>query len=142
MKVLDCWSYAIKSLIAVDMVEKERCIYSHSTSTMILLLTDGGTLLVAIQRYAPISVRLILVRFSCSPSYTFTGNTRRVTSQVIAIIKLVSYIIFYTRNVFSGSLDLCEPINIHDPEDISPFKTGKKRNDSCNDQFWKVPLIN
>jgi hypothetical protein len=30
--------------------------------------------LVAMHRYAPISVRLMRVRFSCSPSYTFTAT--------------------------------------------------------------------
>lgn len=48
--------------------------YLHSTSTMILLETDGGTPFVAIQRYAPISVRLILAKLSCSPSCTVTGK--------------------------------------------------------------------
>lgn len=48
-------------------------VHLHSTSTMIRLLTDGGIPLVAMHKYAPISVRLMRVRFSCSPSYTFTA---------------------------------------------------------------------
>lgn len=56
------------------MLYKTTVKYLHSTSTMILLETDGGTPFVAMQRYAPISVRLILARFSCSPSCTVTGK--------------------------------------------------------------------
>lgn len=51
--------------------------HSHSTSTVILLLTVGGTPLVAMQRYAPISLREILVKFNWSPSYTSTENQKQ-----------------------------------------------------------------
>lgn len=51
-------------------------IYLHSTSTVILLLTDGGTLFDAMQRYAPISERLILTRLKVSPLYALTEKIK------------------------------------------------------------------
>lgn len=52
-------------------------VYLQSTLTLILLLTVGGTPLLAIHKYAPISNREILVNSSVSPSHseTETKNT-------------------------------------------------------------------
>lgn len=50
-------------------------LYSHSTSSIMRLLTDGGTPLLAIQRYAPISALLTLVKFNVSPKSFSTAIT-------------------------------------------------------------------
>jgi len=51
--------------------------YLQLTLTVILLLTEGGTLLEAMQRYAPISERAIFVNLSSLPSTTASANQNK-----------------------------------------------------------------
>lgn len=58
----------IEISITIILLLSSSIVYSHSTSRMMRLLTDGGTPLLAIHRYAPISALLTLVTFNVSPN--------------------------------------------------------------------------
>lgn len=86
--------------------------HSHSTSTVILLLTVGGTPLVAMQRYAPISLRVILVKFNCSPSYRATETKSRNWFSPVGRANIVyrpEQTVAFDINVQTGSLRREEP---------------------------------
>lgn len=53
---------------------KNKKYYSQSTLTLMRLLTVGGTPLDAMQRYAPMSNRLIRFNSSTVPSHSVTGK--------------------------------------------------------------------
>lgn len=52
--------------------------YSQFTCSNILLLTEGGTPLDAMQRYAPISSRVTWVKFKNSPSILKTEKLHKI----------------------------------------------------------------
>ena len=49
----------------------------------ILLETEGGTPLLAIHRYDPISLRDIFESFKTSPLYELTRKNRKLNNQII-----------------------------------------------------------
>lgn len=65
------------------------------TCSIILLLTEGGTPLAAMHRYAPISERVTLVRFTTSPSSDVTVN-RNIEKLIKVCVKVKdSFLIKY-----------------------------------------------
>lgn len=80
-------------------------LYIHSTSRMMRFETDGGTPLVAMHRYAPISLRLTFVSGSTSPSYTMAAAWEKRTFStehfhtLYIYIYTILYIVVHSRQV-------------------------------------------